>query len=107
MPFTELTPGPDHWPPNGSPFKTRAWLLKQMVVSRPARASSSSTKLNLKEALLQLVLRLMAEYVLAPGGTGKLVLPPHPPHTAWYTKPRLSKRLVPPSTCSPLPPVMD
>ncbi len=48
----------------------------------------------------RLQLKLLLVLLQAPGVVGKSLLLPQPAHTAWYTLPFLSKRLVPPSTCS-------
>ena len=66
-----------------------------MATSMPTSSSPSS---NLNKPKLQLKLSLVE--LQAPVVVGMSLFPPHPAHIAWYTVPSLSKREVPPSTCS-------
>ena len=61
-------------------------------------SATNEPRLNLNTPRLQLPASLVVDQ--APVVVGKSSHPPQPAHTAWYTVPFLSKREVPPSTCS-------
>src|SRR5687767_3653639 len=93
-----VTPAPLQTPPAGvAPVTWKAGEFAHTVCLAPAIALLTA-KSNLKAALLQFELLFVLDQAL--GVVGKALVPWHPAHTAWYTNPRLSKRLVPPSTCS-------
>src|SRR5688500_18650064 len=81
-------------------FSPGIFNLTELDCNRALREDRS----NLKAALLQLPLRFSPDHAPDVVGKSEVECPAalkaaQPAHTAWYTTPPLSNRLVPPSTC--------